>query len=624
MIDRDASFYGYRVERLLGRGGMGVVYEAVQTSLERRVALKVLRPELAEDPAFVDRFRREGRLQASLEHPNVLDVYEVGEGPQGLFLAMRLIDGPTLAELLRKGDLSAELALRLLGQVGSALDAAHTAGLVHRDVKPQNVLVGADDHAFLADFGLSRAGEDTATASRPSLGTVAYVAPEVIRGETPGPASDRYAFAATLFHCLTGDVVFPRGSHAAALYAHASEAAPSISERRPDLPRALDRHFEAALAKDPAGRPASAQAIVEAVRETLETRGLAALGPPDLAGRSEPAPVTLRQGPARGAEEATSRHRLAVLAAVVGAAALGAGFGVLVASDSEGEPRVEPVPIVAEGAEPLGSDLGLPDRSLDCRGREPSPASPSCSIVQVDSPGAQLVAPADGAIVGWAVRGASGEVALDVIRPGGDETVRVARSQWESAGNAAAHSFPVSLAVERGDLIGVELGPGAAIGIRETGGSTTQRWRTPEGGFYGSPDLEPGTGFDYEVLLRADFVAGAEAETPKQLDGAEAARAADGRVRERAEVEISKPAATVNVELVEVGNRVALDLVRGDRRVERSFVPDLVPGGQPIDMKTYTEGGEFSQVGIWWVNPNTGRTIFHFFNVSRHQIEFLG
>src|SRR5687767_2022274 len=133
MVERGASFDGYRVERTLGRGGMGVVYEAVQSSLDRRVALKVLRPELAQDLAFVERFRREGRLQASLEHPHVLDVYEVGESSHGLYLAMRLIQGPTLAEVLRSGELDAERALNLLDQVAGALDAAHAAGLVHRD-----------------------------------------------------------------------------------------------------------------------------------------------------------------------------------------------------------------------------------------------------------------------------------------------------------------------------------------------------------------------------------------------------------------------------------------------------------------------------------------------------------
>ncbi len=624
MIEREVTFDGYRVEGVLGRGGMGVVYEAIQSSLERRVALKVLRTELAEDPAFVERFRREGKLQASLEHPHVLDVYEVGESAEGLFLAMRLVRGPTLAELLRAGDLDAERALNLLDQVAGALDAAHAAGLVHRDVKPQNVLVGEGDNAFLTDFGLSRAGTDSATVSR-ALGTVAYVAPEVIRGEPPSPASDRYAFAATLFHCLSGDVVFPRGSDAAVLYSHASEPPPPISECRTELPRALDGPFEHALAKDPADRPASARALVESVRETLGDDAVAGLGGPDLARRREPTPVTVPSAPATRAQRTAPPHRrLELLVAVaLGAALIGAGVVALLGLGSD---QVEaPVPAVAAGAQALGSDLGPPDRSLDCRGRAPSRDSPSCSIVQTALPGAQLLAPADGAIVGWAVRGARGEVALDVIRPGGNETTRVGRSQWESAGNPAPFHFPANLPVERGDQIGVELGPGAAIGVGPAEGATTERWLSPAGGAYGSPDRKPGTGFDHELLVRADFVPGAELRTPTQLTGAEADRAPDGRVRKREEVEISKPPTTVTVELVEVGDRVALDLVRGGRRVARTFLPGLIPGGEPIDVKTYTyEGERYSEVDVWWVNPNSGRLIFHFLNASLHQLQYVG
>ena len=623
VIEGDASFNGYRVERELGRGGMGVVYAAVQHSLERRVALKLLRPDLARDPDFVKRFRREGRLQASLEHPHVLDVYEVGESPHGLFLAMRLVDGPTLADLVRGGELGAERALRLLEQVAGALDAAHAAGLVHRDIKPQNVLVDGDDNAFLADFGLSRGTADTATASRPTVGTVAYVAPEVIRGGAPEPASDRYAFAATLFHCLSGDVVFPRGSDAAVLYAHTSEPPPRISERRQELPRELDRHFEQGLAKEPEARPATAGELVAAVRATLGERA-ATLGPPAVAARGEPAAVTAPPATARPDPPAHRGHRLAILAAVALAAAL-LGAGAMALLRSGEEPAEVPVPALAEGAQPLGSDLGLPDASLDCRGEAASGGALSCSIVQTELPGAQLLVPADGEIVGWSVRGAEGEIALDVIRPGGDDTTRVARSQWESAGNAAPHHFATSLAVERGDLIGVELGPGASIGIDEIEGAATQRWFSPEGGAYGSPDREAGTGFDHELLVRADFVPGSEPDQPAQITGPAAARAADGRVRERATLEISSPPAEVTVELVELGDRVALDLLDDGRRLARMFIPGLISGGQPVDLKTYVyEGEPFSEVDVWWVNPNSGRSSFHFFTVSRRQIQFLG
>lgn len=630
VIERGAEFDGYRVEQMLGRGGMGVVYEAVQISLDRRVALKVLRPDLAGDPSFADRFRREGRLQAAIEHPHVLDVYEVGEAdPHGLFLAMRLIDGPTLAELLKRGELTAERALRLLEQVGDALDAAHAVGLVHRDVKPQNVLVSADDQAFLADFGLSRAGDDEITSSRPTMGTIAYVAPEVIAGADPTPASDRYAFAATLFHCLTGDVVFPRGSDAAILYAHASEPPPRISARRPELPAKLDRVFADALAKDPRARPPSARRLVTVVSGAIGEPALEQLGAPDPAGRSVggsetiATPVTPSVAP-----HARPRRRAVTIALVaLAAAALGAGAVALTDGDDDGGAGATevPVPPLPEGAIALGSALGAPDRTLDCGEGEPTRIGPACAISQADLPGAQLVAPADGMIVGWAVRGASGDVALDVLRPGGDETTRVARSQWERIGNEAPFHFRTELPVERGDQIGVELGADSAIGAVATDGSTTQRWLAPKGGTYGSPDRGPGTGDDYELLLRADFVAGAEPKQPEKLTGAAAAQAPDGHLRERATVEISKPPAVVEVALVEVGNRVALDLLRGRRRIERMFVPDLVRGGRPIDLKTYTYDGEpFSEVDVWWVNPASGRAVFHFFTVSRQQISFTG
>ncbi len=196
---------GYRIERLLGFGGMGIVYEATQMSLDRRVALKVLRTSLAEDDALGTRLQSEGRLQASIEHPNVLDAYEVGESEFGLFLSMRLVEGgDSLARELESGELNAERALDLLGQAASALDAAHAAGLVHGDVKPQNILVDGDGTAYLGDFGLTRAGGESLTASRALLGTVAYVAPEIIAGEAAKAPSDIYSFAAT-------DVPLPHG-----------------------------------------------------------------------------------------------------------------------------------------------------------------------------------------------------------------------------------------------------------------------------------------------------------------------------------------------------------------------------------------------------------------------------
>src|SRR3954470_9724529 len=245
---------------------MATVYEATDESVGRSIALKLLGPELASDPEFVQRFRREGRLHASLTHSHVVAIYEAGESECGLFLAMRLVRGPTLAALLVDGSLGGERALGLLGQIAGALDAAHAAGLVHRDVKPSNVLVGASDHGYLADFGLTKLGGSTAvTVTGQLVGTLAYLAPEVIRGEPATPASDCYSFAAMLFECLSGSVVFPRTSHAAVLFAHTSEPPPHISRRRDELPEALDEVFARALAKAPGERQPTAGAIVRAV-----------------------------------------------------------------------------------------------------------------------------------------------------------------------------------------------------------------------------------------------------------------------------------------------------------------------------------------------------------------------
>ncbi len=383
MIERGSSFGGYTVERLLGSGGMGVVYEAVQNSLDRRVALKILKPELAGDPAFVDRFRREGRLQATIEHPHVLDVYEVGESEDhDLFLAMRLVDGPTLADLLRAGELDAARTVDLLGQVGEALDAANAAGLVHRDVKPQNVLVGDGDQAFLADFGLSRIGTDPDSRSRPTFGTVAYAAPEVIAGESPGPASDRYAFAATLFHCLTGDVVFPRGSEAAVLFAHASEPPPRISARRPELlAPALDQVFEEALARTrpPPGQRARARCggarAARGSRDGGARPAPARFAESALLGDPGARPDDDAGGRGRdpsGGEPEPGRGRLAGVLVIVAllAALIGAGVAALLDDGGGGEEAAAEVPVftVPSDAEPLGSSLEAPDRTIGCGG----------------------------------------------------------------------------------------------------------------------------------------------------------------------------------------------------------------------------------------------------------------
>ncbi len=261
---------GYRVEEVIASGGMGVVYRATQLSLGRTVALKVLAHHLSADPEFRERFRREAALQARLEHPNIVTVYEAGETDEGLFLALKLVEGTDLRRLIESGELSPERALRLLDQIASALDAAHEAGLVHRDIKPRNVLVDGRDHAYLADFGLTKSSDSGGlTRTGTYMGSLDYVSPEQVRGEQVTGASDRYALAAVLYECLAGEVPFPHDTEAALLYAHVSEPPPRLTKRRPDLPPELDAVIARGLAKEPAERYPSAASLVRDAQAAL-------------------------------------------------------------------------------------------------------------------------------------------------------------------------------------------------------------------------------------------------------------------------------------------------------------------------------------------------------------------
>ena len=251
---------------------MGAVYQATQLSLNRVVALKLLAPNLGDDPGFRARFEREGQVQAGLDHDHIVPVYEAGQSEYGLFLAMRLISGPTLKHLILDGELDPRRTVRLLAQVANALDAAHRAGLIHRDIKPQNILIGDRDHAFLADFGLIKAPDEARlTGTGQFIGTIDYVAPEQIQGEPATPASDIYALTGVLYECLTGEVPYPKPSEAATLHAHVMQPPPVLSERRPDLPRALDGVIAQGMAKDPWSRPSQAAELIQAASRALSS-----------------------------------------------------------------------------------------------------------------------------------------------------------------------------------------------------------------------------------------------------------------------------------------------------------------------------------------------------------------
>jgi WD40 repeat protein/predicted Ser/Thr protein kinase len=285
---------GYRIETVLARGGMGVVYLAEHRRLERTVAVKVLAPELAGDAAFRARFLQESRLAAGLNHPNVIPIHDADEADGVLFIAMRYVEGTDLGELIdREAPLPTTRALAILSQVAGALDAAHARGLVHRDVKPGNVLIAEGDHPYLTDFGLSKRLDDNAaraTAAGEFLGTIAYVAPEQIEGRAVDHRADVYSLGCVLYECLVGEPPFPRDSELATMWAHVQEDPPAPSEHRADLPPALDQVIAQALAKDPGDRYASCRDLARAaVAVTVEeaSRRLAGAASRAVAGRTD-------------------------------------------------------------------------------------------------------------------------------------------------------------------------------------------------------------------------------------------------------------------------------------------------------------------------------------------------
>ncbi len=261
-VEIGTELAGYRIIGLIGRGGMGVVYRAQELALDRLVALKLIAPELADDASFRERFLRESRLAASLDHPSILPVYAAGEADGELFLATRYVEGTDLGTLLeREGPLPATRGLALVGQVAEALDAAHHLGLVHRDVKPRNVLVDVADHCYLCDFGLAKLVADGATATRGLLGSLDYLAPEQIRRGDVDGRTDEYALACVLYECLAGVPPCRRETEAQTLWAHMHEDPAPLAEQP-----GLSRVFARALAKERTQRYESCTAFVDDAR----------------------------------------------------------------------------------------------------------------------------------------------------------------------------------------------------------------------------------------------------------------------------------------------------------------------------------------------------------------------
>ena len=268
------EFAGHRIEEVIGRGGVSVVYLAEHMRLGRKVALKVLAPHLAEDEAFRERFIRESRMAAAMDHPNIVTVYDAGEVEDNLFISMRYVDGSDLGRLLRaEGALEVSRMILLLSQVASALDAAHGQGLVHRDVKPANVLVenhGGLERAYLADFGISKRSTTGSGLTRTGqfVGTVDYVAPEQISGEPIDGRTDVYSLGCVLFQCVAGRVPFPGDTEVATIYRQLNDDPPSL-EGFLETSEGIDGVIARALSKSKEDRYATCISLIEAARTSL-------------------------------------------------------------------------------------------------------------------------------------------------------------------------------------------------------------------------------------------------------------------------------------------------------------------------------------------------------------------
>ena len=273
-LEPGTRFAGYRIEGMLERGGMGVVYRATDEELNRTVALKIIAPEHTQNADAVRRFKAEARLAASLEHPNIVPIHQAGQYRGVLYLAMRFVPGTNLRQLIDRGRLDLDHVQRIITAVASALDAAHAGGLVHRDVKPANILIsGEGDHeqVYLADFGLTKRLGSVGSLTRTGawVGTPDYVAPEQIKAAPVDGRADVYSLGCVLYEMLVGEVAYPKDNDMAKLWAHVQDPCPAPSEKRPELVKAFDDVVACATAKEPDDRYGRASDLAAAVAAAL-------------------------------------------------------------------------------------------------------------------------------------------------------------------------------------------------------------------------------------------------------------------------------------------------------------------------------------------------------------------
>jgi serine/threonine protein kinase len=373
------EFAGYRIEALLGRGGMGVVYRAENIRLGNTVALKLLSDELAEDESFRERFVRESRTAATLNHPNIVTIYDAGDWEGVLYIAMRHVDGDLKAYLRREGPMAPDHALAIAAQVGSALDAAHARGLLHRDVKPANILLdpgepGAPPIAYLADFGLTKHLESRSgiTASGQFVGTIDYMSPEQIEGRDVDARTDIYSLGCVVFESLAGATPFRRETEVAVLWAHMRDDPPPLTEVRPDLPSEVNTVLAKAMAKAPEERHSSCRELVADLRQALGSAAIETYAGRTIAETDGALIPTVVKPSRRRAVSRPLLAPLAILAAVILAGVLGAVAyelvrdvkpeiippkGTIFTAAEELLVRSIPFPTLCQPTEPLSPDF---------------------------------------------------------------------------------------------------------------------------------------------------------------------------------------------------------------------------------------------------------------------------
>ena len=365
----------YELEQLVGTGGMSSVYRAHDRLLERRVALKILHGSLAADDETVQRFRSEARAAAQLSHPNIVTVIDRGEDDGRQFIVFEYVSGENLKDLVeRTGPLPLRRALELAIQVGRGLAFAHQQGLVHRDVKPQNVLLNGDGKAKVTDFGIARSLEVAhgLTQTGTILGSSNYIAPEQARGERVDEKSDVYGFGIVLYELLTGEVPFPADNFVAAAMRHVNDPVPSVLARRPEVPLRLASAIESAMAKDPADRFGSMAELVAELEACLAELGGDSSRDPTTIVRNPVVPVsrhapTQIRAPAAPPPRAR-RRRPRLLVAVIAVVAVGVGLGiaaVLTRGSSDGEAGAAGDPLPLSGIASFDPEGGYGEHDED-------------------------------------------------------------------------------------------------------------------------------------------------------------------------------------------------------------------------------------------------------------------